>query len=190
MAFLLHVALGLSPAGGQDARDALSSGESRELQALLEETLKAKPGTTPLDLTNATTRRQFDLAGRAEQYGLLRLNKSMVEKRYEHDGEFVAYYMSRFGKLFDEKTRNAWLLAYAAGNKTEKAFFVKVLGGTGLPGQKRETVILGYYHLPLTAERVFYAELVSLVYKDGRADFSALPKRAKDWIAAHNDLFP
>lgn len=174
----------------QDARDVITVEEDRERQALLAEALKAKPGSQPLNLANPETKRLFDLAGRAEQYGLLRLNRSMVKKRYTHDGDFVAYYLSRFGKLFDEKTKTTWLLAYASQNKTEKEFFDKRLAATGLSGEKRDRIILSFYQLQLPFERALYIDLVQSVYKNGTADFSSLPKRAKDWIAAHNDLFP
>jgi hypothetical protein len=175
---------------GQDDPNRLTADESEEYRRLLDATLKAKPGTSPLNLADAAIKRQFDLTPRVVQYELLRLNRSMMEKKYAHGSEFVANYMSRHGKLFDEKARNDWLLAYASQNQTEKGYFDRQLGKTGLQGEKRKTVVLGYYHLPRPYERMFYIELVSLVYKDGVADFSALPKRAKDWIAAHNDLFP
>ncbi len=192
---LLLALLGLSvpvsiAAARQDPRDVLTAEEERERQALLGEVLKAKPGTQPLNLANLEIRRQFDLSGRTEQYGLLRLNRSMTQKRYTHDGDFVAYYVSRFNKLFEEKARNAWVLAYASQNKTEKEFFDKRLAASGLSGEKRDRVVLSYYSLQLPLERAFYIDLVQAVYKKGTADFSSLPKRAKDWVAEHNDLFP
>jgi hypothetical protein len=188
--FLLMTIASLGSSVGQDEPDRLTAEENEEYKRLLDATLKAKPGTSPLNLADAAIKRQFDLTGRVVQYELLRLNRSMMEKKYAHGSEFVANYMSRHGKLFDEKARSDWLLAYASQNQTEKSFFDRHLGKSGLQGEKRKTVVLGYYHLPRPYERVFYIELVSLIYKDGVADFSALPKRAKDWIATHNDLFP
>ena len=98
--------------------------------------------------------------------------------------------MSRYSKLFEEKAKTAWLLAGAVENKDEKAFFTKALEKTGLKGDKRNTVILGYYHLLYPAERLFYMEIVQVVYKNNEADFSLLPKRMKDWVAEHNAIFP
>lgn len=190
--YWLLVGLMLLPAlaGAQGEADRLTYEEDKELKAMLADALKAKPGTNPLNLGDAEIKRAFDLASRVAQYGLLKLNKSMIEKKYVHDTDFVGFYMSRFGKLFDEKAKNTWLIAYAAENKKEKAFFDKELEKTGLQGDKRNTVIVSYYHLLYPAERLFYMEIVSIVYKNGVADFSLLPKRAKDWVADRNAMFP
>lgn len=177
-------------ASGQVSPEKLTYEEEKELKTLLAEASKAKPGISPINLSDDAIKRQFDLVGKIGQYGLLRINKSMMDKKYQHESDFVAFYMSRYPKLFDEKLKNAWLLAYAAENKTEKSFFDKMLDKTGLKGAKRDTVITSYYHLLYPAERVYYMEIVSIVYKNNEADFSLLPKRAKDFVAERNAMFP
>jgi len=174
----------------QSNADRLTQQEDKELKAMLDEVLKAKVGSYPLNLSDPAIKRAFDLASRVEEYELLKINKAMKEKKYPFDGEFVAFYMSRFNKLFDESTKNAWLLAGAVENKKEKTFFDKALETTGLKGDKRNTVTLSYYHLLYPAERLFYMEIVQTVYKNNQADFSVLPKRAKDWVAERSAMFP
>lgn len=183
--------LGMTAPGiPQDVQERFSLEQDNERKAMLAAVLKAKPGTQPLQLSNAELKRKFDLAGRLEQYNLLRLNRSMVEKKYNHEGDFVGYYYSRFHQLFEEKARTTWLLAYATENKTEKAFFDKLAEKTGLKGEKRKTVTLSYYHLQYPAERVYYVELLVLVYKNNEADFNNLNKRAKDWVSERSAMFP
>lgn len=174
----------------QSAADTLTFQEDKDLKAMLEEVLKAKAGSNPLNLSDPAIKRQFDLASRVAEYELLKINKAMREKKYPFNGEFVAFYMSRYGKLFEEKAKIAWLLAGTSENKDEKAFFNKALEKTGLKGDKRNTIILSYYHLLYPAERLFYMEIVQVVYKNNEADFSLLPKRMKDWVAERNEMFP
>jgi len=179
-----------SPVFAQSNADRLTQEEDKQLKAMLDEVLKAKVGTYPMNLSDPVIKRAFDLASRVEEYELLKINKAMKEKKYPFEGEFVANYMSRFFKMFDEPTKNAWLLAGATENKKEKAFFDKALEKTGLKGDKRNTVILSYYHLVYPAERLFYMEIVQTVYKNNEADFSLLPKRMKDWVAERSAMFP
>lgn len=178
------------PLLGQVNADRLTTQEEREMKLMLEAALKAKPGTQALQLSDPAIKRQFDLASRVAEYELLRINKGMVEKKFHFEGEFIGNYISRYPKLFDEKMKNDWLIAYAMHNKTEKAFFDKALEKTGLKGDKRNTIIVSHYHLLYPAERVYYMEIVGIVYKNGTADFSMLPKRAKDWVAERNEMFP
>jgi len=179
-----------SVVSAQSDADQLTLQEEKELKAMLDVVLKSKTGSNPLDLTDAAIKRQYDLAGRVAEYELLKINKAMLEKKYPFSGEFVAFYMSRYSKMFEEKAKTAWLLAGAVENKDEKAFFTKALEKTGLKGDKKNTVILGYYHLLYPAERLFYMEIVQVVYKNNEADFSVLPKRMKDWVAERNAIFP
>lgn len=179
-----------SMVSAQSAADQLTLQEEKELKAMLDVVLKSKAGSNPLDLTDAAIKRQYDLVSRVAEYELLKINKAMMEKKYPFNGEFVAFYMSRYSKLFEEKAKTAWLLAGTVENKDEKAFFTKALEKTGLKGDKRNTVILGYYHLLYPAERLFYMEIVQVVYKNNEADFSLLPKRMKDWVAERNAIFP
>jgi len=174
----------------QGELDRLTQQQASELKAMLDEVLKGKAKSNPLDLSDPAIKRQFDLASRVAQYELLKINKAMMEKKYPFDGEFVANYISRFNKLFDENSKNTWLLKGAVENRNEKAFFDKALEKTGLKGDKRNTVTLAYYHLRYPAERLFYMEIVQTVYKNNEADFSVLPKRMKDWVAERNELFP
>lgn len=174
----------------QTNADRLTQQEEQELKTMLDDVLKSKVGTYPLNLSDPAIKRAFDLASRVEEYELLKINKAMKEKKYPFDGEFVAHYISRFKKLFDESTKNAWLLAGATENKKEKAFFDKALEKTGLKGDKRNTVTLSYYHLLYPVERLFYIEIVQTVYKNNEADFSMLPKRMKDWVAERSTMFP
>ncbi|HQR09024.1 MAG TPA: hypothetical protein PLN21_19535 [Gemmatales bacterium] len=174
----------------QSDADRLTQQEDKELKAMLDEVQKAKSGSNPLNLTDPAIKRQFDLASRVAEYELLKINKAMVEKKYPFDGEFVAFYMSRYHKLFEENAKNAWLLKGATDNKNEKTFFDKALDKTGLKGDKRNTVILSYYHLLYPAERLFYMEIVQTVYKNNEANFSVLPKRMKDWVAERSAMFP
>jgi hypothetical protein len=174
----------------QSAADQLTLQEEKELKSMLEVVLKSKAASNPLDLTDASIKRQYDLVSRVAEYELLKINKAMLEKKYPFTGEFVAFYMSRYSKMFEEKAKTAWLLAGVVENKDEKAFFTKALEKTGLKGDKRNTVILGYYHLLYPAERLFYMEIVQVVYKNNEADFSLLPKRMKEWVAEHNAIFP
>lgn len=174
----------------QNNADRLTQEEDKQLKAMLDEVLKAKVGAYPMNLSDPAIKRAFDLASRVEEYELLKINKAMKEKKYPFEGEFVAFYMSRFNKLFDESTKNTWLLTGATENKKEKTFFDKALERTGLKGDKRNTVILSYYHLLYPAERLFYMEIVQTVYKNNEADFSLLPKRMKDWVAERSAMFP
>ena len=174
----------------QSPADTLTLQEDKELKAMMDEILKAKAGSNPLNLSDPAIKRQFDLASRVAEYELLKINKAMREKKYPFNGEFVAFYMSRYGKLFEEKAKITWLLAGTSENKDEKAFFNKALEKTGLKGDKRNTIILSYYHLLYPAERLFYMEIVQVVYKNNEADFSLLPKRMKDWVAERNEMFP
>lgn len=185
--FLFLLATG---AHSQDNADRLTYQEEQELKTLLDEALKASPGSMAINFGDASIKRKFDLASRVAQLGLLKLNKSMKEKKYAHESDFVGFYISRYGKMFDEAVSNTWLVAYASNNAKEKAFFDKELGKTGLTGNKRNTVIQSFYQLLYPAERLFYIEIVSIVYRNGQADFSLLTRRAKDWVANHNDMFP
>lgn len=187
LAFLLALT---SSGYAQADPDRLTLDEEKDFQAMLATALQAKPGSIPLNLADAENKRVFDLSSRVAEYGMLKINRSMVEKKYVHDTDFVGFYMSRYGKLYDEKAKNAWLIAYARENKKEKAFFDKELAKTGLKGDKRDKIIVSHYHLPYPAERIFYMEIVSVVYKNGEADFSVLPKRMKDWVAERNAMFP
>lgn len=170
--------------------DRLTQQEERELKTMMEAALKAKPDTIALKLADPEQKRAFDLASRIAQLGLLKINRAIAEKKYEFDTDFVGFYVSRFPKLFDEPRLRSWVIAYANTNKKEKDFFTKILKDTGLKDAKRDTVLYSYYTLPFPTERNYYMELVSIVYQNNTADFSKLPKRAKDWIALHNDLFP
>src|SRR5262245_9594818 len=82
-----------SVAHAQVDPDFLTLAEEQELKTLLAAVLKAKPGTSPLNLTDAEQKRQFDLTGKVAQLGLLKINKSIMEKKYAHDSDFVAHYM-------------------------------------------------------------------------------------------------
>ena len=170
--------------------DRLSQQEERDRKEMLDAVLKGKPGVFALNLGDPEIKRQFDLASLISQLGLLKINKAIAEKKYEFESDFVGFYVSRFPKIYDEAKLRPWVLAYAQTNKKEKDFFARVLKDTGLKDAKRDTVLYGYYTLPFPTERIFYIELVSVVYQNGTADFSKLTKRAKDWIALHNDLFP
>jgi hypothetical protein len=170
--------------------DRLTQQEERELKTMLEAALKAKPNTIPLKLSDPEQKRSFDLASRVAQLGLLKINRGIAEKKYEFDTDFVGFYVSRYSKMFDETKLRSWVIAYANTNKKEKDFFSKMLRDTGLKDVKRETVLYSFYTLLFPAERLYYIELVSIVYQNNTADFSKLSKREKDWIAMHNDLFP
>ncbi len=170
--------------------DRLSMQEEKQLNEMLQATLKAKPGEYALLLSDAVVKRQFDLASRVAQLGILKINRAIHDKTYEFNSDFVGYYVSRHNKLYDPKMLREWVLAYAVNNKQEKDFFAKALKGTGLNGDKQSTIMFSFYTLEFPAERLFYIEIVGIVYKNGEADFSQLTKRAKDWIANHNDFFP
>lgn len=170
--------------------DRLSLQEEKQLNELLQATLKAKPGEYALLLADSTLKRQFDLSSRVAQLGILKINGAIRDKTYEFNSDFVGYYVSRHSKLYDPKMLREWVLAYAANNKEEKAFFAKALKNTGLQGDKHAIVVYSFYTLEFPAERLFYIDIVGIVYKNGEADFSKLTKRAKDWIANRNDFFP
>lgn len=174
----------------QGDADRLTLEEEKQLKVMLDEVMNGKAGSNALNLSDPVIKRQFDLASRVAEYELLKINKAMMEKKYPFEGEFVAFYISRFGKLFNDAAKNAWLLKGAVENRNEKNFFDKALEKTGLKGDKRNTVILGYYHLLYPAERLFYMEIVQAVYRNNEADFSILPKRMKDWVAERNAMFP
>jgi hypothetical protein len=164
--------------------------EEKELNEMLAVTLKAKPGEYALQLADASIKRQFDLSSRIAQLGMLKINRAIHDKKYESNSDFVGFYVSRFGMLYEPKMLRTWVLAYAENNKQERDLFTKALKDTGLKGEKRNTVVYSFYSLLYPAERLFYIELVGIVYKNGEADFSKLNKRAKDWIANRNDMFP
>jgi hypothetical protein len=164
--------------------------EEKELNEMLAATLKAKPGEYALQLSDASIKRQFDLSTRIAQLGMLKINRAIHDKKYESSSDFVGFYVSRFGMLYEPKMLRNWVLAYAENNKQDRDLFTKALKDTGLKGEKRNTVLYSFYTILYPAERLFYIEIVGIVYKNGEADFSKLNKRAKDWIATRNDMFP